>query len=92
YIGAGELTAAAAVIKDGIYPVTASSVDETEVVAWDRSAMMRLMHCYPDIAINLLGIVIARIEEIQQRYLEVCTEQVDQRVARALLRLMRSAG
>lgn len=92
YIGAGELTAAAAVIKDGVYPVTAASVDETEVVAWDRSAMMRLMHRYPDIAINLLGIVIARIEEVQQRYLEVCTEQVDQRIARALLRLMRSAG
>jgi CRP-like cAMP-binding protein len=92
YISAGELTAAATVIKNGVYPVTASTIDETEVVAWDRTAMMRLMHRYPDIAINLLGIVIARIDDVQQRYLEVCTEQVDQRIARSLLRLMRSAG
>lgn len=92
YIGAGELTAAAAVIKDGLYPVTASSIDESEVVAWDRTTMMDMMHRFPAIAINLLGIVIARIDDVQQRYLEVCTEQVDQRIARSLLRLMRSAG
>ncbi len=92
YIGAGELTAAAAVIKDGLYPVTASSIDETEVVAWDKITMMEMMHHFPAIAINLLGIILARIDDVQQRYLEVCTEQVDQRIARSLLRLMRSAG
>ena len=92
YIGEGELTAAAAVIKDGRYPVTAASIQQTGVIAWDRSAMMRLMRRYPDIAIKLLRIVLARIDDVQQRYLEVCTEQVDQRIARSLLRLMRSAG
>ena len=92
YIGAGELTAAVAMIKDGLYPVTASSIEETEVVAWDKTTMMEMMHHFPAIAINLLGVVLARIDEVQQRYLEVCTEQVDQRIARSLLRLMRSAG
>lgn len=92
YIGTGELTAATAVIKDGIYPVTAASVQETEVIAWDKPTMMGLMRRFPDIAINLLGIVLARIEDVQQRYLEICTEQVNQRIARSLLRLMRSAG
>jgi CRP-like cAMP-binding protein len=33
-----------------------------------------------------------RIEDVQNRYLEVCTEHVDQRIARSLLRLMRRAG
>lgn len=92
FIGIGELTAALAVLKDWPYPVTAESVEETQVVGWDKAAMTRLMHRYPDIAINLLGIVLERIDEVQHRYLEVCTEHVEQRIARSLLRLMRRAG
>ena len=92
YIGSGELTAAIAVLKDGAYPVTAEAIEESEVVGWDKPTMVDLMRQYPDIAINLLGIVLERIEDIQHRYLEVCTEHVDQRIARSLLRLMRRAG
>lgn len=92
YVGSGELTAAVAVIKNGLYPVTAESIQETTVVGWDHPAVMALMRRFPDIAINLLGIVLSRIEDVQQRYLEICTEQVDQRVARSLLRLMRWKG
>jgi CRP-like cAMP-binding protein len=92
YIGPGELTAAIAVFKDWRYPVTAESVVNTEVTGWDKPTMVRLMHRYPTIAINLLGIILERINEMQHRYLEVCTEHVNQRIARSLLRLMRRAG
>ena len=92
YVGAGELAAAVVVLKDGQYPVSSISVQETEVVGWDKSTMDALMREYPNIAINLNGIILARIEDVQERYLEVCTEQVDQRIARSLLRLMRWAG
>ncbi|XPS87173.1 transcriptional regulatory, Crp family [Desulfosarcina variabilis str. Montpellier] len=92
YVGSGELTAAVAVIKNGVYPVTAETVQETEIVGWDQPKMMELMRRFPDIAINLLSVVLFRIEDIQQRYLEICTEQVDQRIARSLLRLMRWKG
>lgn len=92
YIGAGELTAAIAVLKNWEYPVSAESVKETDVTAWDKPTMMRLMRRYPDISINLMGIVLERIDDMQNRYLEVCTEHVDQRIARSLLRLMRRAG
>ncbi|WP_155326376.1 Crp/Fnr family transcriptional regulator [Desulfosarcina ovata] len=92
YVGSGELTAAVAVIKNGVYPVTAESVQETKVVGWSQPTMMELMRRFPEIAINLLGVILSRIEDIQQRYLEICTEQVDQRIARSLLRLMRWKG
>jgi CRP-like cAMP-binding protein len=92
YIGGGELTAAIAVLKNWTYPVTAESIEETDIVGWDKSTMVGLMRQYPDIAINLLSIVLERIEDVQHRYLEVCTEHVDQRIARSLLRLMRRAG
>jgi CRP-like cAMP-binding protein len=92
YIGAGELTAAVAVLKNWNYPVTAESVEETDVTAWNKPTMMQVMHQYPDIAINLLGIILERIDDVQNRYLEICTEHVDQRIARSLLRIMRRAG
>ncbi len=92
YIGPGELTAAAAVIKDRQYPVTAESVGRTTVTKWNKSDFLMLLRTYPDITINLLGVMMERIEEVQQRYLEVCTEHVEQRIARSLLRLMRRAG
>ena len=92
YVGVGELTAAVAVIKDGFYPVTAESIQETDVIGWDKPTMMAMMHRYPTIAINLLGIILERIDDMQQRYLEICTEHVDQRIARSLLRIMRRAG
>ncbi len=92
YIGAGELTAATAIFKAGVYPVTAESTEETSVTGWDKTTMLALMRQYSDIAINLLDIVIERMDDMQHRYLELCTEQVEQRIARSLLRLMRQVG
>ncbi len=92
YAGAGELTAAVAVLKNGKYPVTAQSIEKTEVIQWDKSTIIDLMHRYPDIAINMLNILLENIDDLQHRYLELCSEHVEQRIARSLLRLMRRAG
>jgi len=92
YIGVGETTATIAVLKDKNYPVTAESIEESDVTSWDKSIMSQMMRQYPDIAINLIGIILERLDDIQHRYLEVCTERVDQRIARSLLRLMQRAG
>jgi len=92
YIGAGEMAATIAVLKGRNYPATAESIEESDVTGWDKPIMIQMMRQYPEIAINLLGIVLERIDDIQHRYLEVCTERVDQRIARSLLRLMQRAG
>jgi CRP/FNR family transcriptional regulator, nitrogen oxide reductase regulator len=92
YIDVGEVAAAVAVLKNSKYPVTAQSIEKTEVIGWDKPTMIRSMRQYPDIAINLLGILLARLDEVQDRYLELCTEQADRRIARSLLRFMQRAG
>ncbi len=92
YLNRGEVAAVTAVLRDRNYPVTAECLEETEVIGWDKQTILTVMRQYPDIAINLIGIVFDRIEEVQDRYLELCTEAVDQRIARSLLRLMRSSG
>ena len=92
YLRSGELAAAIAVLRNKTYPVTAECVDETEVIGWDKPTIIALMHQHPAIAMSLLGIVFDRIDDLQHRYLEVCSEHVNQRIARSLLRLMRRAG
>ena len=92
YVSAGELTAAVAVLKNRDYPVTAECVEETVVTGWDKQTMMYLMRRFPDITINLLGIILERLDDVQNRYLELSTERVERRIALTLLRLMRSAG
>ena len=54
--------------------------------------MLNLMAAYPRIAINLLCTVVERMDDIQSRYLELRAERVEQRIARALLRIMKQSG
>ena len=92
YINPGELTAAIAVFKGKGYPVTAEAIGVTEVVGWDKETMLKLMLEYAPLAVNMLRTAIDRIDELQTRYLELCAEQVEQRVARSLLRIMKQSG
>lgn len=92
YIGPGEITAIISVLKEKDYPVTAESIGPTEAVAWDKQIMEQLMIEYPPLALNMLRCTINRLDELQNRYLEICAEQVEQRIARALLRIMKQSG
>ncbi|MDX9755086.1 MAG: Crp/Fnr family transcriptional regulator [bacterium] len=92
YIKPGELTAAIAVFKENLYPVTAEAVGHSELVGWNKQAMVTLMADYPQLAVNMLGVAFDRLEDLQTRYLELFAEQVEKRIARALLRIMRQSG
>jgi len=92
YINPGEITAAVSVFNGKNYPVTAQAVGHSMVVGWDRETMLEIMTAYPQIAINLLGTVVERLDDIQNRYLELQTERVEQRIARSLLRIMKQSG
>ncbi len=92
YINPGEMTAAVSVFRERNYPVTAEAIETSEVIAFDRETMLEVMRAYPQVAINLLGIVVERLENVQSRYLEMQVERVEQRIARSLLRIMKQSG
>jgi CRP/FNR family transcriptional regulator, nitrogen oxide reductase regulator len=92
YINPGEITAAVAVFSGKNYPVTATAVRTTDVVGWNRETMLDLMSVHAPLAINLLHAVVERLDDIQSRYLEMRAERVEQRIARALLSIMRQSG
>lgn len=92
YINTGEITAAVSVFNEKNYPVTAQAVGLSEVVGWDRETMLGLMTAHPRLAINMLRVTVERLDDIQSRYLELRAERVEQRIARALLRIMKQSG
>ena len=91
YIGAGEVFGAVPLFTNTGYPASASAVVDSRAARWDRAATRRLFDRHPHIVSNALAIVGHRLQELQDRYRELATERVEQRVARAVLRLLGGA-
>ncbi len=92
YAGTGDLFGCVPLYGGKDYPATATAVTRCEALAWDRPTMDRLMERFQPIAINALELLGAELAELRSRYRELATERVEQRVARALLRLVHQAG
>jgi CRP-like cAMP-binding protein len=92
YINPGQITAAVAAFSKKEFPVSAHTVRETEVIEWTHETILRIMKEYPQLAINMLHAAVDRLDDIQNRYLELNVERVEQRVARALLRIMKQSS
>jgi CRP-like cAMP-binding protein len=54
--------------------------------------LRELIACYPIVALNLVCVIGARLQEAQQRLRELATQRVERRIANALLRLAAKAG
>jgi CRP-like cAMP-binding protein len=92
-IGPGEpFGGVAAFVEDATYPVTARALDASEAHAWDGTRILGLMHRFPTIAINAARMIADRLHELQRQHRELMTERVEQRIARALVRLADHAG
>ncbi len=92
YIGPGDAIGIIVALSNTVYPLSAQAITDCEALAWEATAVISLMERYPLLAVNGLRMVSGRFRELQNRYRELATEQVERRVARALLRLARQVG
>ena len=92
YIVPGVVFGVAVAIGRSTYPATAVAVDDSVVLAWPSAAWKRLVASAPALAANTLQTVGERLQDAHARVMEVSTEQVEPRIARALLRLAKQAG
>jgi CRP/FNR family transcriptional regulator, nitrogen oxide reductase regulator len=92
YVSSGETFGVATAIGLDRYPATATAVDDSVVLSWPSSTWPRLVARHPSLATNTLQVVGNRLQETHARVVEMSTEQVEQRVAHALLRLAKQAG
>ena len=92
YVGPGETFGVAMAIGLPRYPATATAVDDSIVLAWPSATWPRLVAKFPALATNTLQTIGSRLQETHTRVVEISTQQVEQRVAHALLRLAKQSG
>lgn len=92
YISKGELFGIAPAIGRKTFPANAVAAVDCLVLSWPTSSWQRLAQEFPVFASNTYAMVGRRLQESQDRVVEMSTEQVERRIAHALLRLVRQTG
>ena len=92
YIGPGGLVGYSVLSSLERYASTAAAIEDTHVLGWSASSVRQLMGTHPAIALNALAIIGARYQELQDRLRQHATENVERRIAHAVLRLAKQAG
>lgn len=92
YLGPGDGLGIIVSLCNLPYPLSAEAVEDCRAVAWERDTMKALMRRYPQLALNALAMISQRFAHLQRNFMELSTKRVEQRVARALTRLVRQFG
>ena len=92
YFGPGEGLGIVMALNELPYPLSAEAIEPCEAVGWSRDTMLGLMEHNAQLAINGMNMVGQRFGQMLNRFQDLATQRVEQRVARALMRLVRQFG
>jgi CRP-like cAMP-binding protein len=84
--------AVGAVEPNATYPACAQAMEDSASLAIESAAFAQLLEKRPHLSFGMMRLMTGYIQEMQERYRELATERVEQRVARALLRLAAQSG
>lgn len=92
YISEGELFGIAVAMGKASYPASAVAVVDCIVLSWPNRAWPELQSRAPSFAASAYQTIGMRLQETQDQVMEMSTQQVEQRVANALLRIVGQSG
>lgn len=92
HIPAGQLFGIAQALGRDTYPATALAASEAVALSWPVSLWEVFSSDYPSFATETYKTVGKRLGELNTRIIEMSTQHVEQRIARALLRLVNQSG
>lgn len=92
FVGPGGPFAGVVAVGDTTYPLTATAVEPTRTLGWQRAVLHELMTSYPRLRANIVSQISQHLTDALTRVQEVTTDRVEQRVARALIRLADYGG
>ncbi|MEW6239528.1 MAG: Crp/Fnr family transcriptional regulator [Chloroflexota bacterium] len=75
-----------------VYPACAQALEHSVALAVESRILHEMMETRPHLSFGLMQLMTGYIAELQERYRELATERVEQRIARAILRLVRQIG
>jgi len=88
----GDLFGFAMALRRSDYPGTARAAAESLVLGWPTDMWSRFVEQNPRLAVTAMQTIGQRLEEAHTRIREMSTEEVEKRVAHAVLRLSKQAG
>jgi CRP-like cAMP-binding protein len=91
-VNPGDLFGIAKALRRSDYPGTATAVADSVALAWPTTLWDPFMQGHPAMAVNAMQTVGTRLAEAQTRLRELATEDVERRVAHAVLRLGSQSG
>jgi CRP-like cAMP-binding protein len=92
FIAPNDMFGVAMAIGASAYPGTATAAVESLALTWPNSAWTELTAAFPSLAVKAMQSLGARLQEAQDRVLDLATQHVEQRIAGAVLKLARQAG
>ncbi len=92
FIAPGDMFGVAMAIQVEAYPGTATAAVDSLALAWSNSVWSDLLARHPSLAVNTMRALGARLQDSQNRILDLSTQQVEQRIAGTLLQLAQQAG
>lgn len=92
YINEGELFGIAVAMGLNIYPATAVAAVDCVALSWLNSSWPELQSRFPSFGASAYQTIGSRLRDTQTRVMEMSTEQVEQRIAHTILRLVTQSG
>jgi CRP-like cAMP-binding protein len=92
YVGPGEFFGIAPALGAKVYPAHAVAVVESVALVWPSALWPKLASAHPALVTALMRTLGAQLEETHTRLAEISTQEVERRVANALLRLAAQGG
>lgn len=92
YINEGELFGIAVAMGRKTYPASAVAAVDCVALSWPNSAWPELQARVPAFGAAAYQTIGSRLQEAQAQVMAMSTEQVEQRIAHAILRLIKQAG
>ena len=92
HISPGKLLGFAQAIGRDAYPATAIAASEAIILSWPTTLWQSFTTDYPGFADEVYRTGGNRLSEMNSRIVDMSTQHVEQRVARALSRLVQQAG
>lgn len=91
-VNPGDLFGFALALGRHDYPGTPLALVDSSVLAWPMELMTGFMARNPTLAVKTMQMIGSRLDAAHSRIREISTQEVEQRVAHAIIRLARDAG
>ena len=92
FVAPGDIYGIAKALSRNDYPATATALVDSITLAWDMAIWDDFMMQHPVFARNVMQMMGQRIEEAHTRLKEMSTQDVEHRVAHAVLRIVNQSG